>query len=50
MGMGPLLEVKDLCIDFKMEEGILRAVDRVSFTIDRGEILGLVGESGAGKS
>ncbi len=48
--MDTLLEVKDLCIEFNIEEGHVRAVDHISFTIDRGEILGLVGESGAGKS
>ena len=46
----PLLEVKHLCIDFRTEMGTVRAVDDISFTIHRGEIVGLVGESGAGKS
>jgi peptide/nickel transport system ATP-binding protein len=45
-----LLEVKNLCIDFRTEAGEVRAVDNISFTIQRGEIVGLVGESGAGKS
>jgi peptide/nickel transport system ATP-binding protein len=45
-----LLEVKNLCIDFRTEAGEVRAVDDISFTIQRGEIVGLVGESGAGKS
>jgi oligopeptide/dipeptide ABC transporter ATP-binding protein len=46
----PLLEVKDLKTVFRMEEGEIRAVDGVSFTLNRGEILCLVGESGCGKS
>ncbi|TNF47105.1 ABC transporter ATP-binding protein [bacterium] len=46
----PLLEIKDLETRFVTEAGILRAVDGVSFTLNRGEILGLVGESGCGKS
>jgi oligopeptide/dipeptide ABC transporter ATP-binding protein len=46
----PLLEVQHLCIDFRTETGEVRAVDDISFTIERGEIVGLVGESGAGKS
>ena len=45
-----LLEVEDLRTEFVTEEGIVRAVDRVSFSIDEGEIVGLVGESGCGKS
>jgi peptide/nickel transport system ATP-binding protein/oligopeptide transport system ATP-binding protein len=46
----PLLEVKDLSIHFLTEEGVIRAVDNVSFEIHPGEILSLVGESGCGKS
>jgi oligopeptide/dipeptide ABC transporter ATP-binding protein len=46
----PVLEVKDLVVDFLTEDGPLRAVDGVSFTVGRGEIVGLVGESGAGKT
>jgi peptide/nickel transport system ATP-binding protein len=45
-----ILEVRDLSIDFDGDEGAVRAVDGVNFTIQRGEILGLVGESGAGKT
>ena len=48
--METLLEVKDLSVEFSTEDGQMRAVDHVSFSIGRGEILGLVGESGAGKS
>jgi peptide/nickel transport system ATP-binding protein/oligopeptide transport system ATP-binding protein len=46
----PLLEVRDLSIYFFTEEGVIRAVENVSFEIYPGEILGLVGESGCGKS
>ncbi len=46
----PLLEVKNLQTHFFTSEGIVQAVDTVSFHVDRGEILGLVGESGCGKS
>jgi peptide/nickel transport system ATP-binding protein len=46
----PLLEVRDLVVEFPTRRGTLRALDRVSFAIAPGEILGVVGESGAGKS
>jgi len=46
----PLLEVKNLRVQFPTRRGVLTAVDDVSFTIDEGEVLGVVGESGAGKS
>jgi peptide/nickel transport system ATP-binding protein/oligopeptide transport system ATP-binding protein len=46
----PLLEVSGLRVYFHTREGLLKAVDGVSFHIDRGEVLGLVGESGCGKS
>ena len=48
--MSPLLAVEGLETHFPTSQGVLRAVDGVSFTIDRGEVLGLVGESGCGKS
>ena len=46
----PLLEVQNLKTYFYSREGTLRAVDGVSFTLDRGKVLGIVGESGCGKS
>ncbi|WP_323796356.1 ABC transporter ATP-binding protein [Nisaea sp.] len=45
-----LLEVKNLRIEFPTRRGLLTAIDDVSFHIDEGEVLGVVGESGAGKS
>ena len=45
-----LLRVEHLCQYFKMEGGELKAVDDVSFDIKRGEVFGLVGESGCGKT
>jgi len=50
MSGGKLLEVRDLCVEFPTRRGTLRALDGVSFDIAAGEILGVVGESGAGKS
>ena len=47
---GPLLEVRDLCVEFPSRRGTLLALDKISFDIAPGEILGVVGESGAGKS
>ncbi len=49
-GGGPLLQVRDLGVSFSGEEGLVRAVDRVSLEIGEGEALGLVGESGCGKT
>ncbi len=46
----PLLEVRDLKTYFFTLAGVVKAVDGVSFTLDHGEVLGLAGESGSGKS
>ncbi|MCH9012585.1 MAG: ABC transporter ATP-binding protein [Proteobacteria bacterium] len=46
----PILEVDDLRVHFYTRDGIVRAVEGVSFTLSRGETLGIVGESGCGKS
>ncbi len=46
----PLLEVKDLRITFKTDDGIVRAVNGLSYAVERGETLGIVCESGSGKS
>jgi len=46
----PLLQVKNLRVEFPTRRGVLTAVDDVSFEIREGEVLGVVGESGAGKS
>jgi oligopeptide/dipeptide ABC transporter ATP-binding protein len=48
--MSPLLEVKNLKTQFRTEGGVVKAVDGISYYIDEQEIIGLVGESGCGKS
>src|SRR3954464_4446288 len=45
-----LLEVKDLKVHFKTDDGMAQAVDGISYAVDRGQALGIVGESGSGKS
>ncbi|MBT9172091.1 MAG: Oligopeptide transport ATP-binding protein OppD [Syntrophomonadaceae bacterium] len=45
-----LLKVENLTTDFRTEDGVIRAVDNVSFAVRAGEVLSLVGESGCGKS
>lgn len=45
-----LLEIKDLCVEFKTVEGTVKAVNHLNYTLHKGEKLGIVGESGSGKS
>jgi peptide/nickel transport system ATP-binding protein len=50
MAEAPILEIRDLAIDFRTRQGVVRAVNNLSFAVSAGEIVGLVGESGSGKT
>jgi oligopeptide/dipeptide ABC transporter ATP-binding protein len=48
--MSTLLEIRDLCLEFKTSRGDLKALNGISFEVQKGEVLGLVGETGCGKT
>ncbi|HSJ60393.1 MAG TPA: ATP-binding cassette domain-containing protein, partial [Jiangellaceae bacterium] len=49
-GEAPLLEVENLQVEFRTRDGLAKAVNGVSFTVDEGQTLAILGESGSGKS
>lgn len=50
MSNSSIIEVRDLAVEFRTDEGVVNAVKRISFNVPRGKTVGLVGESGSGKS
>ena len=48
--MAPLIEVKDLKTHFFTPSGVVKAVNGISYSVDEGEVVAIVGESGCGKS
>jgi len=46
----PLLDMRDLCVDYVTDEGPVRAIDHLDLSVTRGEVLGVAGESGSGKT
>src|SRR5690606_26315019 len=50
MSAAPALSVKDLSVEFRTRNGVVRALEQVSLEVGRGEMVGVVGESGSGKS
>ncbi len=46
----PLLEIKDLCVEYRTDEAVVHAINGISLVVHEGETLGLVGETGAGKT
>src|SRR5512143_3877867 len=46
----PLLAVEDLMVEFRTDHGLVKAVDGVGYSLERGEVLAILGESGSGKT
>ncbi len=46
----PIIEIRDLCVDYVTDSGPVRAIDRLNLVVESGEVLGIAGESGSGKT